>query len=462
MDEVHAMPVAGATPTRPELRPGTRSGGIRWGHLVATLLALALIGAWVGLWKKSMRRDTMAYGQLTWIPALPFLAGDFKVHIDHVARLQAAGLDPYHRPEDWICGLYPYPPMMGRMYFWVKYFDTSTAAYVWQGVSALILAAGALAAWRTRRKLGIAPIPLAVMVVGVLYNTPSLFVVERGQVDPLLIPPMILAAWLLGRRKAFAELAAGGLLGATAWLKYYPGLTLIVLIALGRRKATAAFLWVAALIGVVDFDGFRESVLNGSKVKTVMSGPAPYIHAMHHSIVQSWPLLWFVKKLPPLQQIPGVVVAAVLLLPAILLVCRKVARASDPSPLILPLFLWLTAVATFGLPYANDYNLITLPIAALAVWDRRDRLYVHDALGLSLIWSQPFWLPVPGEVLLLFKLGAVYAVGACLVARASGVSPTVESEDRAPIYRPALARVARPLEEATPTIGGLAPGSRSS
>src|SRR5438309_1581767 len=30
----------------------------------------------------------------------------------------------------------------------------------------------------------------------------------------------------------------------------------------------------------------------------VMTGPAPYIHEMHHSIVQGWPMLWFVKKVP--------------------------------------------------------------------------------------------------------------------------------------------------------------------
>jgi hypothetical protein len=162
-----------------------------------------------------------------------------------------------------------------------------------------------------------------------------------------------------------------------------------------------------------------------------------------------------------LQRIPGIVVAAMVLLPAILMVTRKVARAAHPEPLIYPLFLWLMAAATFGLPYSNDYNLISLPIAAFAVWDRRDRPSIQIALGLSVIWSQPLWLPVDGQVLLLFKLGALYAIGGCLAARAAGVAPTVGRKARTTLYRPAFARAARRLGKADPIIGGPAPGSRS-
>ncbi len=173
-------------------------------------------------------------------------------------------------------------------------------------------------------------------------------------------------------------------------------------------------------------------------------------------------MFWFVKQVPLLQQIPGIVAAALLLLPAILVVCRKVARSSNPVPLILPLFFWLTAAATFGLPYSNDYNLITLPIAALAVWDRRDRLIIHIALGLSVIWSQPFWLPVPGQILILFKLGAVYAIGGCLAARAAGIAPTGETKARDGVYRPTFARGERRPGEDTPISGEIGPGPRRS
>ena len=72
--------------------------------------------------------DRLDVGLTLWTPSLPFLAGDFKVHIDHVARIQAAGIDPYHDTDDRICAIYPYPPMLGRLFAWVTWFETLTAA----------------------------------------------------------------------------------------------------------------------------------------------------------------------------------------------------------------------------------------------------------------------------------------------------------------------------------------------
>ncbi len=97
----------------------------------------------------------------------------------------------------------------------------------------MILAAGGVAAWRTRRELGIDSIPPSLIVAAILYCTPAVFAVERGQADPMIIPAIIASAWLL-RRGAWAEVTAGGLLGLTAWIKYYPGLVVVVLIALGK------------------------------------------------------------------------------------------------------------------------------------------------------------------------------------------------------------------------------------
>ena len=70
------------------------------------------------------------------------------------------------------------------------------------------------------------------------------------------------------------------------------------------------------------------------------------------------------------------------------------------------------------MPYSNDYNLLPLPLCALAVWDRRDPAWVHLALGLLLACWQPVRPPVDAEVLFVIKLAALYAVGASLCARA--------------------------------------------
>jgi hypothetical protein len=415
------------------------------------VVGLGLIGLWVWLWVESAREDHLALGQSTWVPALSFLAGDFKVHIDHVARIQAAGIDPYHKFDDWVCGLYPYPPMIGRIFHWVVLFDPLTASRVWQAAIGSFLAAGCLVAWRTRRELRLDPIPLALMVGVVLFSSPALFVMERAQCDPLIIVPMIAATWLLRRKNGWADLVAGGVLGFTAWVKYYPGLAVVALISLGRGKAVAAFVVVAGLIGIVDYEGFRESVERGKQTMIAMTGPHRAVHSMKHSIVENWELFDFVKN-NALVKIPGIVVAAALLLPAVVWVSRKVAKSADSGAVLFPYLLWLVAVATFGMPYSIDYNLTALPIATLAVWDRRDRTWIHLAIVASMVWSQPFWLPIDGQILLVLKLGAIYAVGAAIAARASEVGILDQKPAEFRLFRPFFARIS----------GGSVPGSRRS
>ena len=82
---------------------------------------------------------------------LPVVAGDFQIHIDHVARLWASGINPYERPCDWVCSLFPYPPMILRLFAWVRFVSTSTAVWIWLPCIAACLAAGAIAAGRTRK-----------------------------------------------------------------------------------------------------------------------------------------------------------------------------------------------------------------------------------------------------------------------------------------------------------------------
>ena len=400
-------------------RPGPAGAGPRRSaRIFGSALALGLIGLWVAWWVASERADSMVLGRVTWVPPLSFLAGDFKVHIDHIARLQAAGIDPYHRADDWVCALYPYPPMVGRSFAWVSLMARATAARVWLVALAFVFAAGAIESWRARGRLGLGEIPLAWVVVAVLYATPSLFAMERGQSDPMVILPLMLASWLLVRQEAGADVVAGVVLGATSWLKYYPGLTVVALVALSRPKALAAFVGVAAIIGVVDLDGTRQSIRNGALGQTLMADKVPHVHEIKHSIVENWKSMRFVRSVHLLGEVPGSVAAAALLLPAIGFVSRKVSRSADPRALIFPYLLWLTAAATFGMPYANDYNLVPLVLALLAVWDVRDPWRVQLLLGLSMPWFQPFWLPLGGQALMVLKLVALYAVGSCLAARA--------------------------------------------
>ncbi|WP_435017718.1 glycosyltransferase 87 family protein [Tundrisphaera sp. TA3] len=390
---------------------------------LGTVLGLCLIVAWAAWWAGNLRRDAMTLGGSTWVPPLTFLAGDFKVHIDHVARLQAAGVDPYRRADDWVCALYPYPPMIARVFAWVAWFPKDTAAAIWQAALAGCYVVGGVAAWRARRRLGSAEIPAPLVVAAVLFGTPALFAMERGQSDPMVIPILIASAWLLGRRGNWAEVAAGAILGATAWLKYYPGIAVVAPLALGRWRAVAAFVVVVAAIGVVDRDGFARSVRNGRATAVVMADKVRFVHPTKHSIVESWPAIGVVHRSKVLRKLPGAVAALILLAPAVVVVGRRFARAAGPGPLTLPFLLWLVAAATFAMPYSLDYNLVPLTLAALALWDRRDGWAIHAAMGLLLLYWQPFALPIGGPVLLAIKLSGLYAAGASLCRRAGRAAP---------------------------------------
>jgi hypothetical protein len=420
---------------------------------VERLVALGLISLWGLWWVESARRDVLVCGAWTTVPALTFLAGDFKAHIDHVARIAAAGIDPYRKTGDFFCELYPYPPMIARAFSWVTWFDSRTASLVWLSVLALIFVTAGVWAGRVRRALGLVAFPSAVAVAAVLFSTPALLAMERGQCDPIVIPALLLAAWLLNHRRRGAfwfEIAAGGLLGVTAWIKYYPGVAAVALVALGRRRGLAAFVVVAGLIGVVDRDGVIQSIRNGQKVHVVLGDKIPIVHGTKHSIVENWPRLGVVRRDGLARRVPGAWAAAAVLIPAIFGVSRAMARASvsaprpgpGPGPLIGPYLLWLAVAATFGMPYALDYNLVPLVVVILAVYDRRDRWPARVVVGLSLLAWEPIRAPVGGEILFVLKVAALLASGACLAARAAERAATTEpprAGNASHVFRPRLA-----------------------
>ena len=387
------------------------------GARVLGAFSLALIVLWVAWWIKSIEQDSLVYGNHTWASPLPFLAGDFKVHIDHTARILVAGINPYRLTDDWVCASFPYPPVIPRLFAWVALVSTPVAIRIWLGAVSVFLGIAAVAAWRTRRALGLWPVPLSALAVALIYSTPAVLAMERGQCDPLVIPAMLAVAWLARKDSTGRQLAAGGLLGVAAWIKYYPGLAVFGLLALKRWKAAAVFVVVAGLIGLVDRVEVRQSIENGKKLAHGISS-TPRVLPTVHSLVSCWKAWPVVRANRPLRKIPPPVAAGLLLVPALVGVSRQVARSRDVAPLIAPYLLWLTAAATFAMPYAIDYNLIPLPLAALCVWDRRDPVLVHIAMGLLLLWWQPIALDVSGNVLLVAKLGGLYAVGYSLACRA--------------------------------------------
>lgn len=381
---------------------------------------VVLLVGWCAWWGLSLSRNRLALGEWAWFEALPFLSGDFTVSIDHVARVRAAGLDPY--AADWVCRRYPYPPLVTASFRWVTLFRPGTALAIWTVALAVIFSGSAWAAWRARRRLGLVEIPGTVAIAAVLFSSPVVLAMERGQCDALVLPLIGLGAWLLGRGRHGSDWAAGGVFGLAAWHKYYPGIVLLGLLGFRRTRAVAGFVLVGLAVGLADPVGVVDALSNAHHAVPALPLRYPaQIHHAGHSLTTFWRPLWAGTPLAFLKAVPGAVGACALVVPFVVQVTRRVGRTGDAARLAFPLCLWLVAAGTFLTPAAIDYNLVFLPLAALAVWDVRDRPMANLLMALSLVALQPLMGPVSGRVLFLFKLAGLAATGLCLARRADEI-----------------------------------------
>jgi len=124
----------------------------------------------------------------------------------------------------------------------------------------------------------------------------------------------------------------------------------------------------------------------------------------------------------------------VVVLAAASFVCARVWRCRGAAPLTYPLLLWIIGLASCVPVIANDYSLVFLPVAAVAVWSRKDPALVQAGLLLSLVWWQPVALPINAVLLLVLKLCALASVGGCIVLRAAALhrAPAAEPTPEAP------------------------------
>jgi hypothetical protein len=404
--------------------PPTKARRLGRPGAVLGLLGLTALAFWGVWWVDSVRADRLVGGQHTWIPVLPFLAGDFVHNVDPPSRFWVAGGDPYQDTPMTFC--YPYPPVVPRLFAWVGLLTPRTAMVVWLVALAAIAAAGTRACWSTRRELGLCEVPLPIALAAVLYSSPVLYALERGNVDLIILLAVLVALGLMRRRTAATEAVAGLVLAVASWSKLYPGLLALGLLALRRRRVLAAYAVAGGVIGVLSLPDLPRFLRNNRTMVGVFSaGPVGFVHPLEHSLTGCWRRLWEGTPLSRLAGVPGGVVTLGVLLPLVLWISLRVSRCADRSRLAYPYLLWVLALATFVPPVANDYNLFFLPMAALAVWDRRDPVYVHMMMAPLLLWWQPLALPIDGRVLLAFKLTGLAAVGLSLAGRATGAGQEI-------------------------------------
>jgi hypothetical protein len=388
-------------------------------------IALALWAVW---WSVALIKLDLPFAG--WTNFVPVFGADFTTQTDYAARTWSGYADPYADQRH----LFHYPPIVIRLFAWTPYLSTTTALRIWVVVLAALVIAGAVLAWKTRRELEVEEIPLPVALTCVLFSAPVVFALERANFDLITLAAILLALRLERRGGKFAEVAAGCLLAVGPWVKIYPGLIGVALFALRRYRMLAGFVGGGIAIGLAaPAETLRSfEILRLAMERTREGTP---LGAWAHSVSIAWLEIVQQAKLSgfgALAKVPSWLVAAAAVTPALFWVCLRVYQCEKRRFLTYPLLLWVVALASFVPEIANDYSLVFLPLAAVAVYSRREPRIVHAGMVLLLVVLQPFALPINPFVQLLFKLVGLYAVGAMLVLRANELGGAAAARDQGP------------------------------
>jgi hypothetical protein len=384
-----------------------------------TVAGVLLLVAWALVWAVSLQRNHLVGARHTWVQAWQFLGLDFLSNY-HAVQHWLAGGNPYREPfgdplDRPIC----YPPVILPLFAWAGCFSPRAATAIWTIALAALASLGAVMAWRTRRALALGAMPLPLVLAATLCSTPVLFAMERGNWDLLVLAPLALTAFALKEPTWQRDCLAGTCLALAAWIKLYPGLLFLSLLVYRRYRAFAICLLCATLLGLAAVPD-RHYILANMKSVAAINMPDSF-HPTAHTFSAYWPLCCEALGLNALGQIDGLVAALVLGVPVVLGVswcCCCCRRRPGAANLAYPYLLWLAGAATFFPVSSNDYNLFFLPLAALALWSRRDGVLVNVMMALMVLWWQPLRLPIHPNFLFAFKLAGFAATSLCLIRRA--------------------------------------------
>jgi hypothetical protein len=386
-----------------------------------------LLLAWATWWGFSIRQDHLALSGATWIPAWQFLGVDF-LHNYLAVNVWLGGENPYHTDLGNLQGNYTYPPLVLPMFAWCGLVGDRCATIIWMAV---IAAGMGTMAWIIAKHRGFSP-PLATALV--LLSTPIMFAMERGNCDVIVLLLLAMAALAMKKKTAAADCLAGILLAIAMWTKIYPGLAVLGLLPLRRWRVFGWAVAAGLVIGLVPFSATRDFFQNERYRSGFISSAAnlrqdpgraesgqlyyPPLEAVSHSLPIYWRTFW--TGYPQIQRIPGMIGVGLILGPMIGWVAWKIYRSQTHDAKAWAFLLWITLAATFWMPVSYDYNLIYLPILALAVVSWRSGLLPMLLVLPVCLYLQPFTLPISLPLLLLFKLMALAGLG-IFVTRQAGL-----------------------------------------
>lgn len=387
-------------------------------YRILLIAGLVLLAFWAAIWTISWNKNHLVIGQYTHIPCFPYLSCDFDINY-YAARTWIEGGDPYQSLVKGLAFKYEHPPLVLVLFSWCSLIPHRTAVILWFIMQTAVFSVAVFTCWRSRNKLDLFDVPLPLLLAAILFSFPVLFEMERGNWNMLVLLFLLVTAAALRGRSLGCDLLAGAFAGIAAWIKIYPALFLIGFLALRRWRAAGFFGIVVLLIGLSDVQGalaFAENIKESAKSLTP-DYDGSFI-SWSHTISGSWLLFCRNTHLSWLGHLPGAAGWGLLVFPVVLWVSYWISRVPDPSHLVYPYLLWLIASATYLPPIANDYSLFFLPLAALAVWDYRDKAIVHVLMAFMIIWWQPLWPPLSSKLFHYCKLISLVSVGLILVIRA--------------------------------------------
>lgn len=388
-------------------------------------VSLAFLVIWCVWWALSIERGELAGVRRGWMLRCftpETFGGDFIWHVDSPTRLWLSGENPYDAKGDGDILLYP--PLVLRAFAWVELLNSHRGRAIWMAALALMTAVSCRRVWNDRKRLGLEEWPFSTVLAAMLFSTPVVFAMERGQFD-LVTAPLVLAGLALIRHESrIGQWMAGAVMAVAPLLKVYPGILGAGLLGLRRGRVLAGFVIAGLAVSVALRDETRQFLgnidLHSGKARAFLQwDQGTLVHPWNHSIPDNWQRVWRDTPLRFLSRIPGHLAAAVILGTLLVAVSRRVSQCAERDVLAFPYLMWIVAVGAFVPPMANSYNLMFLPLAAIAVCSRRDPLPCRLLFWGSLVWLVPVELPVEGRWLFLMKIGTLAAVGWSLVQRAN-------------------------------------------
>jgi Glycosyltransferase family 87 len=404
--------------------------------VLLNIAGIVVLVWWVLFWNHSVKKWQVRNSPTTWYGPYEFIAVDF-LHNYQASQFWLEGGNPYtHDFQDPLGRKLCYPPIVLVTFAWCKLLPVAKAIGVWTIALGLLACVGAFAAWRSRRELKLAPVPMLAAVAMIATCSPVAFAMERGNYDLMIVPLVLLSAWALRRRGWWADGVLGYAIGLAICLKVYPGLMLVAILALRRWRAIGFVAAFAAMFLAFQWQNmpiFLANLRELSATNAAEQAKWDAIPPATHSLANSWAPLWSQSKLQFLTRIPGTIMLALLVGGLLLWVGWHVVRCANPDRVVLPLLLWIMTAATFVPSVSNDYNLVWLPLAMLAAWDKRDPVFVHVGLGFACLYLQPIAFHISTSVLFGFKLAALVLVAQCVVNRLQEHASVIEHDTEASI-----------------------------